>query len=619
MAPRLVVDWPPPALWPLVKLGALLGLAYVSGLALHIAFTGGTFLGEILSGCILGPRVWDIVPHTEMLILLGNLAKFIMVFERGLQVNPALLLKVGGPAIGLYMVLMGFTMLFVGIALRMDGFSLIESSAGGAALSTLAIGVVDVGWARRDMEDLVPRSESASQLLACTGTVGSFIALMVLSIMQGLGPGWSWWDPLQAFLFSVAILSGCVVLAQVWRIICCPQLERVFGVPQSGTESMFDGFDVVMVVFMLGFAVAMAIVSDLVKASPVLGVLVAGLCFSGVQDARKIWEYRTENVSPWLLRIFYICAVGFLLPEEMWTIEKSFYTGLKVAAASLGGRFLSAMLLGWPFLLAQPRGKESLLQVACGVLIQGELGFVMVVELVTYGVMDKELLAPTMWGLMISAQLAPLLYQLSLHFSQAFESEQEEERAPVAGDTIEMSMSKEPLMGGVPWSPAGVDPRNGYGASPAVTMMPPVQDVNSTLAQGNRDLNNTASSASPPHTRTVNFSTYDAPILQYTPGGQAMALRNSMQPSYYTAINSPSTPPVKATPPPQQAYFSPAQVRQDQQAVQARSAALHTALQAAAGNPPPAAANPPPEAVPRQLSVQTHIRRQYPALWADTT
>lgn len=128
------------------------------------------------------------------------------VFERGLQVNPALLLKVGGPAIGLYMVnpvlpsdlalhfqslgfhvanelfqvLMGFTMLFVGIALRMDGFSLIESSAGGAALSTLAIGVVDVGWARRDMEDLVPRSESASQLLACTGTVGSFIALMVL-------------------------------------------------------------------------------------------------------------------------------------------------------------------------------------------------------------------------------------------------------------------------------------------------------------------------------------------------------------------------------------------------------------------------------------------------------
>lgn len=39
----------------------------------------------------------------------------------------------------------------------------------------------------------------------------STFLLQVLSIMQGLGPGWSWWDPLQAFLFSVAILSGCVV------------------------------------------------------------------------------------------------------------------------------------------------------------------------------------------------------------------------------------------------------------------------------------------------------------------------------------------------------------------------------------------------------------------------
>lgn len=43
----------------------------------------------------------------------------------------------------------------------------------------------------------------------------------------------------------------------------------VVAILMWGESCRFDGFDVVMVVFMLGFAVAMAIVSDLVKASPV--------------------------------------------------------------------------------------------------------------------------------------------------------------------------------------------------------------------------------------------------------------------------------------------------------------------------------------------------------------
>lgn len=70
-------------------------------------------------------------------------------------------------------------MLFVALALRIDGYSMIESTAAGAALSTLAVGVVDVGWARRDMDKLVPRNEIASQLLACTGTISSILSLTV--------------------------------------------------------------------------------------------------------------------------------------------------------------------------------------------------------------------------------------------------------------------------------------------------------------------------------------------------------------------------------------------------------------------------------------------------------
>eukprot|EP00286_Rhodomonas_abbreviata_P019993 CAMPEP_0181294138 /NCGR_PEP_ID=MMETSP1101-20121128/3435_1 /TAXON_ID=46948 /ORGANISM="Rhodomonas abbreviata, Strain Caron Lab Isolate" /LENGTH=611 /DNA_ID=CAMNT_0023398765 /DNA_START=80 /DNA_END=1915 /DNA_ORIENTATION=+ len=610
MAPSLV--WPPPALWPLIKLGALLGLAYVWGLVLHCAFTGPTLLGEILSGTVLGPRVWDIVPHTEALILIGHLGKFVMVFERGIQVNPGTLRQAGGQAIGLSLVVMALGMLFVGIALRIEGYSMVESCAAGAVMTTMAVGVVDVGWARQELENVVPGRPFAGQLVACTGTVCSVLSMMVLSIMQGFKPGWYWWNILQPFLFSLAVLVACILFSQIWRVVCCAQLSRVFG--RSSANTLFDGYEVVVVVMMLAFAVGMAVVCELVEVSPILGVFAAGLCFSGVKDARRIWKERSGNVSPWLSRIFFACTIGFLLPEQMWEEEKPLYIGLKVAAAALGGRFLAGLLAAWPFLVGKPRGRMDLLQVSCGVLLQGELGFILVVELLEHKIVDTELLAPLLWGLCLSNQLAPLLFQLCDHFSEAFT----EEANDMGGrESVETSPSKQPLVAPTVWSPPAVS-RAGQVASPATTFMPSAQDVSNTLAQFQQPSPDQVQSREHPS----NPSTVHArpSVGAGAPGGKAQAMRNSMQ--YYSTLPSPASPPVHGGA--KHRSPSPEPTQAERQAVQNRSLALQSALQAAASNPPPLAATAPvppaaaPSASSRGLSVQSHIRRQYPALWADS-
>merc|ERR1712216_629369 len=138
MAPSIITEWPPEALMPVLKLAMLFGLAQGQGLLVHFLFAGPTLVGEILAGFIVGPAVL-------------NLALMVVIFERGLYTNFASIAQCG--IFGALMAILSITlsMTFVAIALRVNGIPFIESVCGGCVMSASVVGLVDIGWARRQI------------------------------------------------------------------------------------------------------------------------------------------------------------------------------------------------------------------------------------------------------------------------------------------------------------------------------------------------------------------------------------------------------------------------------------------------------------------------------------
>ena len=122
----------------------------------HFICAGPTLVGEIITGFVLGPPTLDLVPMTAELQSVGYLALMVVLFERGLYTNLSSVAQASGA--GLLMAIFGITlsMTLTVVALRVNGSPFIEAMCAGCVMSATSCGLVDIGWARRQMKDLNP-------------------------------------------------------------------------------------------------------------------------------------------------------------------------------------------------------------------------------------------------------------------------------------------------------------------------------------------------------------------------------------------------------------------------------------------------------------------------------
>ena len=98
-------------------------------------------VGEIIIGMIVGPNVWDVVPHSDALVVIGDSGLILFVLQTGIDVDIGMLKLIG--ASGLYVALFGSMIpLLVGTGIGYSlGLSTISSISIGACLAPTAMSI----------------------------------------------------------------------------------------------------------------------------------------------------------------------------------------------------------------------------------------------------------------------------------------------------------------------------------------------------------------------------------------------------------------------------------------------------------------------------------------------
>ena len=284
-------------------------------------------------------------------------------------------------------------------------------------LAPAVVGNVDVGWLRVNLEELCPRAAIVGKILAGAGAVNTVFALIAVSVVGSVQPGWYWWSLTQPVLFALALVVVGLLFRKLLAAVCCVQLEGLFGgarAPRGGTEPRFVAYDVLLLAAMVAFGLGLAVLAEMVQVSPLLGLFVGGLVFSNIPSAKSRWLQGTRNSSHWASRVFFAATIGFLVPITMWTDANVVWTGLLVGGAAFMGRIVAGLLGSAPALLRSPVGIAGVMQVTAGATLQGEIGFFVLFELFSLGRISDRALGPLLWALMANSLIAPLFFQLTV-------------------------------------------------------------------------------------------------------------------------------------------------------------------------------------------------------------
>ena len=225
---------------------------------MHFLCAGPTLVGEILAGFVVGPAVLNVAPMMEELKIVGQLALMVVIFERGLYTNFASLAQCGifGALIAILSITLSMT--FVVTALRVNGIPFIEAMCGGCVMSASVVGLVDIGWARRQVNDINPCSSLASKVIDAATTINSMLVLATMTVMRNIDPAneWyhpteEWWVVCQPMLFSLAFLVASIFMRIVFNFFCLKDVIGTFFPPKNDPNNeLYNALDFVHVSFL---------------------------------------------------------------------------------------------------------------------------------------------------------------------------------------------------------------------------------------------------------------------------------------------------------------------------------------------------------------------------------
>ena len=210
---------------------------------------------------------------------------------------------------------------------------------------------------------------------------------------------------------GVAFLgAGCVLSIKAFPTFMRSALERV----SERVERSHQPRDELQLGIMLVVLVCCGLIGMLIG-SHLLGAFVAGILYSDVPRSPIVWRRQLKRVSSWLLRLFFAATVAFSVPTEVLFSKDAILHGLLLTVA--------AALL--PKLLAGVgAGRDNAFVVGCAMIPRGEFAYFVAATSVdtvvkstgdgTQRLMSEDTYAATVWALLASAVLAPIIFGYAL-------------------------------------------------------------------------------------------------------------------------------------------------------------------------------------------------------------
>lgn len=393
-------------------------------LAVVAAFLGGALLrrfgqpplvGYLIAGVVLGPSVLSLVNDTSLIALLAQMGVAFLMFSAGTELSLSQLRSMSGIALGGPWVQFLIMAPFVVLAVMWTRWPVTEMAYLGVivALSSTTV-VIKILGQRNEMDTQHGRAAIAFSMVQDFPMIPAMVifgALSAASSQSGLAIGGS-----IAASFGKAV--GFVVVAYAVGAKVLPAVLR--KVSAQGGE--------MLLLAVVGIALGMAYLSNLIGISLILGAFIAGLVV-----AESEVNYRVlKQVAPIsdLFVTFFFLSVGMLL-DVKFVMAHLHQVILLVVVIMVA----KAVVLSAVGMIFRQSGRTAILfGMSLGQI--GEEAFLLAQVGLTMGIIGGDSYSLVLAGAVVSIILSPMLMRASSPVLRVLEA------APVLGRSFQDSWKK---------------------------------------------------------------------------------------------------------------------------------------------------------------------------------
>ncbi|MFI5373872.1 MAG: cation:proton antiporter [Candidatus Rokuibacteriota bacterium] len=341
-------------------------------------------LGELMAGVIIGPGVLGLVHESQVLHALAELGVLILLFEVGLESDPAELLRAG---------LQATLVAFIGVAVPFAVGYAVMDWLGHPPLLAVFVGATftatSVGITARVLRDLGRLQDAAAKVVLGAAIVDDILGLIILAVVTGVAQTGS------VSLATVGQLSGkaivFLVVAIVVGIRLAPTLVRWVGQLQArGT----------LIVYSVVFAVGLAAAADLMGLATIIGAFAAGLILATTERRAHI-EERVKPIADLLVPVFFVTVGMKVQPAILHPFAEN--TQFSLALLLTAVAIVSKLAAG---LAVYQRGVRRW-PVAVGMVPRGEVGLIFAGVGLSAGVIAEDLYSALIVVVMLTTFAAP--------------------------------------------------------------------------------------------------------------------------------------------------------------------------------------------------------------------
>jgi Kef-type K+ transport system membrane component KefB len=341
-------------------------------------------LGELLAGVIIGPGVLGLVHESEALHALAELGVLVLLFEVGLASDLGDLLRAGIQAA--LVALVGVVAPFaVGFGIMQGlGYSALVAVFVGATLTATSVGIT-----ARVLADLGQLQDAAARVVLGAAVVDDILGLLILAIVTGVAQTGG------VSISAVALLStkavAFLVVAILVGIRLAPTLVKGIGWMRArGT----------LLVYSMVFALALAVVAEMIGLATIIGAFAAGLVLSTTQRRVHI-EERIKPVADLLVPVFFVTVGMKVQPAMLSPFAENAQLGIAMllTAIAIGSKLVAGLAVyqrgvrRWP--------------VGVGMVPRGEVGLIFAGAGLAAGVIGADLYATLVVVVMLTTFAAP--------------------------------------------------------------------------------------------------------------------------------------------------------------------------------------------------------------------
>jgi Kef-type K+ transport system membrane component KefB len=341
-------------------------------------------LGELLAGVVIGPGVLGLVHESEVLHALAELGVLILLFEVGLESDVYDLLRAG---------LQATLVALVGVAMPFAVGYGVMHGLGYPALVAVFVGATftatSVGITARVLADLGRLQDAAAKVVLGAAVVDDVLGLMILAVVTGVAQTGG------VSLGSVVALSMKAVVFLVLAILVGIRLAPALigligGLKARGT----------LIVYSVIFAVALAVVADLIGLATIIGAFAAGLVLATTERRVHI-EERIKPVADLLVPVFFVSVGMKVQPALLNPFAENAQLGIAglLTVVAVISKLVAGLVVYQPGVRRWPVG--------VGMVPRGEVGLIFAGAGLAAGVIGEDLYSALVVVVMLTTFVAP--------------------------------------------------------------------------------------------------------------------------------------------------------------------------------------------------------------------